>query len=117
MSLINRRFNCTGLRIPLPGPWQLELWWCPRGAVIPMHCHPNVESMLVFLAGKMRWRFQIGETSVIERVMTWSNFMKGYCVPPNADHGAEVTGRFGLFANLEYWSGPKTSAATDLELA
>ena len=30
---LQRRFGCTGLRIPLPGPWQVELWLAPRGAV------------------------------------------------------------------------------------
>ena len=128
MSLINRRFNCTGLRIPLPGPWQLELWWCPRGAVIPMHRHPHVESVLVFLGGRMLWKrveeyicqsmagpykFPL-ESS---RRFGFGDVFRWFRVPANESHGATVIGRFGLFANLERWTGPKTSAAQDLELA
>lgn len=118
MSLIHRRFNCTGLRIPLPGAWQLELWWCPRGAVIPMHRHPHVESVLVFLGGEMLWERAEGNRAWGDmRMFRFRDFLKHFAVPPRCAHGAKVTGRFGLFANLERWTGPKTSAALDLELA
>jgi hypothetical protein len=121
MSLIHRRFNCTGLRIPLPGAWQLELWWCPRGAVIPMHRHPHVESVLVFLAGGMvftREKVQPDGTVVPKsREFTIRDTFRRLVVPPTCSHGASVVGRFLLFANLERCTGPKTSAATDLELA
>lgn len=117
MSLIHRRFNCTGLRIPLPGAWQLELWWCPRGAVIPMHRHPHVESVLVFLGGEMLWNREWSDGKGLGRTFRARDFLRAFDVSSDCAHGAKVTGRFGLFANLERWTGPKTSAAIDLEIA
>jgi len=107
---IQRRFGCTGLRIPLPGRWQAELWLAPRGCVIPPHVHPRIDSRLVFLGGGMRW--WLGHRFVD---LGWRDALKAWRVPAYQTHGAETTGPFGLFLNLERWMGPKTSAAENLE--
>jgi hypothetical protein len=117
---MKRIFNCTGITIPLPGRWQVEVWWCPRGAVIPPHTHPHVISHIAMLAGRMRWRVGSEVREVcgpFRRRQTngrlaWS----AYRVEEETVHGATVTGLFGLFLNLERWTGKKTSAATDLRL-
>ena len=110
---LQRRFGCTGLRIPLPGPWQVELWLAPRGAVIPPHTHPHIVSRLVFLAGRMGW-----QRGAVSREFNWRDFGRSFLVPPDCVHGAVTLGAFGLFLNLEHWlpGAAKTSAAVDLEM-
>ncbi len=119
-----RCFDCTGLRLPLPGPWQAELWWCPKGSVIPEHTHAAFDSRLVFLGGDMEWSlgnwgrgFYGAGVACRKKRLTWRNLFKTIRVGRFQPHGARTLGRFGLFLNLERWTGPKTSAAHDLELA
>ena len=102
---LQRRFGCTGLRIPLPGAWQVELWWCPKGSEITPHVHPSIDSTLVFLGGRMRWR-----RGSQRREFTARDMFRAFRVPRDCVHSAQTTGRFGLFLNLERWTGPKTSA-------
>ena len=104
-------FGCHGITLALPGPWQLEIWFCPRGSLISMHVHRHVESVLVFLGGRMWW--SMGERR--GRLFRWRDFGRAFRVGANVPHGAYTKGWFGLFANLERWHGPKTSAAIDLE--
>ena len=108
----HRRFGCTGVRLPLPGRWQLELWLAPRGVVIPAHTHPHIQSRLIFLGGCMRW-----QRGSVFRTFDWRHIGRSFAVAADVVHGAVTLGRFGLFANLERWVGPKSSAAVDLEIA
>lgn len=113
-SFIRRRFGCTGLRLRLWKRTQVELWYAPRGTVIPPHTHPHIVSRLTFLLGRMRWRAgdRESEFGVLDCGRT-------FAVPPDCVHGATTTGRFGLFLNFERWvpGVPMTSAAEDLQLA
>lgn len=51
------------------------------------------------------------------RVFSWRHIGRSFAVGPNVVHGAITVGWFGLFANLERWTGVKSSAAVDLEMA
>lgn len=105
-------FGVTGWTLRLPGAWQLELWWCPRGSTIPLHVHWQIDSWLVFLGGSMLWG-----CAGRWRRFTWRNFGRAFFVGHGIEHGASTLGRFGLFANLERWRVPeKTSASVDIEL-
>jgi hypothetical protein len=111
MPLFEHRFGCTGLKIPLPGRWQAELWLAPSGCEIPDHTHPHIQSHLMFLAGAMVWRM----AGRMKRC-GWRETFRVFRVPPGCIHGATTLGRFGLFLNVERWTGPKSSAARDLIL-
>ena len=116
--MIQHIFKCTGFTIPLPGRYQLEIWWCPRGAEIPVHVHLNVSSWIWMVAGRMRWIVNHKEREVSgplrHRNSNHHLALSAYKVPPRMPHGATVTGLFGLFINFERWNGPKASAATDI---
>ena len=119
--MIKRIFSCTGFKIPLPGRYQIEVWYCPKGAVIPPHVHMEVNSFIWMIAGRMRWRVGNQEREVSgplrHRKSNGDLALSAYRVTPRMPHGATVTGLFGLFLNLERWNGPKTSAASDIEMA
>lgn len=106
--MISRFQRCIGLRLLRLGRWQVELWWCPRREVIPEHTHLQFDGMLVFLGGRMRWSMAGRERSV-----GWRDLLRAWRVPAGIPHAARVTGRFGLFLNIEHWSGDPTSAAID----
>jgi hypothetical protein len=66
----------------------------------------------VFLGGGMVWRMA-GRV----KWCGWREMGRLFQVPSGCQHGATTHGRFGLFLNLERWTGPKTSAAHDLILS
>ena len=80
---IHRKFGCTGLAIALPGPWQLEVWFCPPGTVIPMHVHDRIQSFLVFLGGRMIW----WKDNLAGRQFTWRDIGRG-----SSSNPTDVTG-------------------------
>jgi mannose-6-phosphate isomerase-like protein (cupin superfamily) len=110
--MLMRAFGATGLKLPLPGRWQAELWYCPADVVIPFHTHSRVDSVLVFLGGRMLWF--LGNKR--NRVLGLLNVGAWFRVPAGVPHAAMVLGRCGLFLNLQRWTGEKSSAATDLTL-
>jgi len=77
-----------------------------------MHRHSRIESLLVFLGGRMQWTL-----NAKSKVFGWLDVGRMFHVGPDDDHGAVTTGQFGLFANWETWRGDKSSAACDLQLA
>lgn len=111
MSWIERACGCTGLRVPLPGRWQLELWFCPANADIPEHVHERMDGWLVFLGGSMVWAR--GDAA---RRFGWRDTGRCLAVPAGCPHAARVCGRFGAFAVIERWRGSKDSAARDFTL-
>lgn len=110
--MITRFQRCLGIRLFRLGRWQAELWLCPRGQVIPPHTHRYFQGRLVFVAGRMEWTLE-GRT----RDVGWRDVLRSWPVPAGANHGAVVTGWFGVFLNIERWQGRPTSAATDFEPA
>jgi len=117
---MTKAFGCTGLKIPLPGRWQLEFWYCPGGAEIPLHVHERVAGWIWLLAGKMKWQVndRVREVKgLFRRRQTNGDLaLSAQKIDRGVVHGGEVTGRFGLFVNVERWIGQKKSAADDLVL-
>jgi len=105
-------FGCYGFKIKLPLNWQLEFWFAPRPTVIPWHTHPNINSFLIFLGGKMTWFAGNEYKIMVSREMTWRDMFRGFSIPSDCVHGASG---YGLFVNFERWLiFNKTSAAYDL---
>lgn len=115
--------NCRGFRLFKFGCHQAELWICPKGEVIPTHTHPNVVSRIVGLFGRMRWT--VGDrtrniTGCFRRRETNGRLaLAAMKVGAETPHGATITGRLGIFLNLEQWINgtSPTSAATDFQHA
>lgn len=111
--MIRRRHNrCRGFRLWKWGNFQIELWFCPRGEHIEPHVHEHIDSKIIFLAGSMKGR--IADRSGL---VSWPRHMfSSWRVPKGVMHSARV-GAFCVFANLERWDGPPTSAAEDFTAA
>ena len=98
----------TGFRLFRWGRRQLEVWFCPRGEMIPAHWHDHCDSRLTFLGGGMLWEFN-GR----RKLCGWRQIGLTKKIPKGETHAALVTGRFGLFLNWETWDCDPSSAATD----
>lgn len=106
--MILRFQNIFGVRLFRVGRFQAELWLCPRGEKIPEHAHDKMDSRITFLGGAMI--FTRDKKSI---PLDWRRIGRSFKVRAGQAHGAEVTGRFGLFLNLERWTTAPSSAATD----
>lgn len=108
MSLLRRHNKVRGIRLWKWGNFQVEVWFAPAGEIIEPHVHQNIHSTIVFLAGDMVGRIQ-------ERVgvLKWpADSFRRFRVPAGTVHEARI-GKFCIFANIERWSAPPTSAAED----
>lgn len=110
--MINRHNKCVGLTIFRLGRRQLELWYCPQGEIIEPHVHNKIDSTLIILGGSMTG--YIGER---HGRIGWRDFLRFFFIPAGVVHGANITGRFCLFANFETWrkGDALTSAAIDFD--
>jgi hypothetical protein len=108
MNIINKHSGCTAIVLFRLGSRQLELVWCPGGAIIENHVHANIDGTMIFLAGELHGNIagNYGKTG-------WYDFGRRFSVPHGTVHGAKITGRFCLFLNWEKWTGKPTSAAID----
>ena len=104
------RFNrCRGLRLLRWRFWQIELWYCPRAEQIPAHRHPHMDGRILWLGGHMMF---VRNGEGIE--LRLRDTCKGFYVEHEDWHAARVMGRFGIFAVIEHWLLPPTSAAFDI---
>ena len=113
----NRFQRCRGLALRL-FRWQVEFWLCPSREVIPSHSHPDIDSYVLALAGKMRWTVGPKTCEVSWPLRRRSNGqigVSGHAVLRGQTHGAEVVGRFGLFVVFQHWFAPATSAAVNFQ--
>lgn len=78
------------------------------GENLPVHAHPNMESRIVFLGGRMLFT---RDARTIP--LGFTKILRSFVVKAGQAHGAIVTGRFGMFLNLEKWLIKPTSAAHD----
>lgn len=120
-TLFPRWQNCRGFRLPLGRGWQIELWHCPRGTVIPLHVHRHVAGWILNLWGKVRWR--VGDKArvvwgpVRRRVTAGHLALAAHAIPAGIEHGAEVLGPSAWFLNLEHILMPGViSPAYDFEI-
>lgn len=104
--------RCVGVMVWRWKRTQVEVWFCPRGELVPPHSHRGFDSLIVHLAGRMVfWAEGRG------RVLNWGDVGWSKLIPAGAEHGLIVRGPFGVFVNFETWKhdGP-TSAVDDFIL-
>lgn len=105
--MINRFQRCIGIRLFRLAGWQLEVWLCPAGEVIPSHSHSHFSSRIIHLFGATEW-------TMGSKTKSLGILNIGWCkpVPAGVNHSA-VTKTFSIFANLERWATSPTSASVD----
>ncbi len=118
--MIERYGNARGLRIPFWKNWQVEIWFCPKGAVIPPHIHRTIDSYIIYLLGTMRVTVENSSRIVFgpvrRRQSTGRLVLATRFIPHGVRHCAEVLGRFAVFANIERRHAGSTSASRDFLL-
>ena len=110
MKLVNRHNRCVGITLFRWGRRQAEIWFCPKHEYIEPHHHPNIDSVLVVVAGEM-----MGKIADKHGLVHWrKDFLQRFPIPAGIVHSAAV-GMFCVFINFETWKKdkPLTSAATD----
>lgn len=117
IDMIERFGKAVGFRLPLWRGRQAELWFLPRGAVVPPHVHRTIDSFIVYLLGRMR--VTVGHTTrevcgpLRKRASTGRWILAVKHIPRGVRHCAEVVGSFAVFVNFEKCYGERTSAAAD----
>ena len=97
--------------------FQVEMFCCPPGLVIPAHTHPRVDTIEVNVAGPLRLQVNgvpiYGDLSD-ERVVRASRG-KGIRIDHDDAHGtAEPVGKSGaIFLSIQRWVGEPDSVVTD----
>lgn len=108
--------QCRGFRLPLGRRWQLEVWHCPEGTVIPGHTHWWLDGWILCLWGRMRWRVGEKTRDVCGPVRLRRSGGIGLAaapIPAGCPHAASVLGRRGVFLNLERRRLPGAFSAAD----
>ena len=115
--MIERFGSARGLRIPFWKGWQAEIWFCPKGAVIPPHIHRTIDSFIIYFLGTMR--VTVDHTTRIvfgpvrRRESTGRLILATRYIPAGVRHCAEVLGRFAVFMNVEHCHAGSVSASRD----
>lgn len=107
--MIERHNRCIGIKLFRWRRLLIELWFCPKGEVIRPHTHSQVDVTIVPLYGTM-WG-AIGDKSGFVRPHDAGRQFK---VPRGTIHSAYMFS-FCIFAGVERWAGPVTSAALDFQ--
>ena len=121
MISIERFGRARGLRIRLWKGRQVEVWFCPKGTVVPEHVHERVDSTIIYLAGTMKVsvegksRTVFGPLRKRESNGRWVPAWR--YIPAGQRHSAEVLGGFALFLNFERCHGNRESASKDFILS
>lgn len=118
--MIERFGKAVGLRIPIWKNRQAELWFVPRGTVIPPHIHQQTDSFIVYFIGRMK--VTVDKTTRIvfgpvrRRESTGKLILATRYIPAGTRHCAEVLGSFAVFLNIEHCHGEPVSASKDFML-
>ncbi len=92
------KYNCRGYRFNLPGPWSVELWICPPKAAIKMHTHPDVDSHIFHIWGKVTI---MKELKI--RVLPRFTFFALFHIMRGIRHGFVGCKSWFVFVNFEKW--------------
>lgn len=117
--MIERFDKAVGLRLPVWNNRQVEIWACPRGTAIQPHFHRTIDSLLVFLFGRMR--ITVGDTTRTvlglfrRRESNGAIQLSARRIPVGVTHSAEALG-FAVFINFEHCHSTRQSAAKDFNL-
>lgn len=109
--MIVRFQRCIGIKLFRLFRWQLEVWFCPKGEVIPLHTHEQCDSRITHWYGNVEWMLGNRRRTLCNRNLGWTR-----SVPAGHVHGAKCH-TFAVFSNLEMWRGKPSSAAVDFQPA
>ena len=126
--MIERSPHCkaVGFRVPLWNHWQIEIWFCPKGDVIPAHRHQHIHSFILQIWGRMRWTVNATTREVCgplrRRESNARLALAAAPIPAGTAHAAEALS-FCVFVNIERQSSvlgaqcsEMVSAAQDFQL-
>lgn len=111
MVTIEHKYYCHGVIIPLLGRRQLELWFCPPGSYVPKHIHPDIDSFIVHIWGKVTvYKEQK------QRELPIFSLFKSFKIPALISHGFTSYNNWFVFLNIEKWRPgiSKTTAAQNI---
>lgn len=109
----------SGLVLHREGPFQVELWLADPYADTQLHSHPNVDSLLIFLSGKVSFTNDGVEVLAMESARELPDGRGSqngamFNTKPGVQHRAVFGDTGGAFLNIEYWlDGRPKSAALD----
>ena len=111
--MIHRHDKCIGITLWKWGHFQIELWCVPSMETIESHCHPSIDSTLIFLFGRMFGR--IGER---QGWVSNADCLRRFAIPAGIEHSA-TTAKFTAFLNIERWRAGSnvTSASVDFRVS
>lgn len=111
----------TGLVLYRDGQFQAQLWICDPNSEIPSHCHPNVDSLQIYVAGQVYLTLngeQVVKPEDVRETAEGVIARSGFClrVRPTDYHGAQIGPAGGAFMTIQRWlDGKPKSVELDWE--
>jgi hypothetical protein len=105
---VNKRGPFTGITLYRSGPFQVQMWICEGNTEIPDHCHPNVDSVEVYLSGQVYLRVNnqliVQPQDVSEQADGLSSkFGLSTRIHPTDMHGAKIGPQGGAFLSIQHF--------------
>lgn len=107
----------TGITMFRQPPYQVQLWVCDPGSIIPEHSHPGVDVIQVYVWGQVHLTCN-GTPVIDESIMDEDDGVsRAYGatirIKPGETHGARVGPMGGSFMTIQKWlDGPPRSVDT-----
>jgi quercetin dioxygenase-like cupin family protein len=88
-------------------PYQVQLWLVQPNKVIPAHTHPDVDTLLVYVSGRVTIQIPEGEFTFNEMTTQHPRLRPGSAlfVPRGGLHGLRVGELGGAFLSVQKWQG------------
>lgn len=102
--------DVTCMLIYRKGQFQVQMFACPAGTIIPEHRHPNVDTVQVYVGGNIvftqngKYTFRPDELREMSGPLRCAN-KRGHImrVRPDEKHGAVVGTGGGIFMAVQHW--------------
>lgn len=102
--------NVTSILLYRRGQFQVQMFACPAGTVIPEHSHPNVDNIQIYVGGNIRFSHG-GKYLYPQESLFAKNGPLGLAsrrgltsrVRPNEPHGAVVGDGGAVFLSVQLW--------------
>ncbi len=102
--------DVTGILLYRKGPFQVEMFACPEGTIIPEHTHPNVDTVQVYVGGNIifthsgLYTYPADGVRAMDGPLRCAN-RRGHLlrVRPDDRHGAVVGKGGGVFMAVQHW--------------
>lgn len=103
---VRRVGGFSGLTLYRQGPFQVQLWICEPNSVIPDHCHPNVDSIQMYLSGEVFLRLngeEIVQPNDVHEAHNGLSSRHGFFIRicPGDIHGATIGPKGGSFLTFQ----------------